>query len=186
MKQSAGVAESPCRHGGRPRRPDRWSGAASGKIRRVLPLYIAIVFAAGALIATQAGVNSQLTRAVGHPVLAATISFVVGTAALLAGSLGRDGLVDRRRDGGKAPWWAWTGGLLGAVFVVTMAWLAPTLGAATLLSVAIAGQMSFALVLDHYGLVGFPQRSMSSGRALGAVLLGGRRGDDQEMLELTN
>ncbi len=57
------------------------------------------------------------------------------------------------------------------MFVVTLAWLAPALGAATLLSVAIAGQMSFALVLDHYGLVGFPQRSMSPGRALGAGLL---------------
>ena len=61
---------------------------AQGKIRRVLPLYLAVVFAAGALIATQAGVNSQLTRAVGHPVLAATISFMVGTAVLLVGSLG--------------------------------------------------------------------------------------------------
>ena len=60
---------------------------AQGKIRRVLPLYLAIVFAAGALIATQAGVNAQLTRAVGHPVLAATISFLAGTAALLVGSL---------------------------------------------------------------------------------------------------
>jgi len=37
--------------------------------------------------------------------------------------------------------------------------------------VAIAGQMTFALVLDHYGAVGFPERSMSPGRALGAGLL---------------
>jgi transporter family-2 protein len=144
---------------------------AQVKIRRVLPIYLAIVFAAGALIATQAGVNSQLTRAVGHPVLAAAISFVVGTAVLLAGSLLVMGSWTGVATAASAPWWAWTGGLLGAVFVVTMAWLAPMLGAATLLSVAIAGQMSFALVLDHYGLVGFPQRSMSPGRALGAVLL---------------
>jgi bacterial/archaeal transporter family-2 protein len=141
------------------------------KIRRVLPLYLAIVFAAGALIATQAGVNSQLTRAVGHPILAATISFLVGTAVLLAGSLGVVGSWTGLSAAAQAPWWAWTGGLLGAVFVVTMTWLAPTLGAATLLSVAIAGQVSFALVLDHYGLVGFPQRSLSPGRALGAGLL---------------
>jgi transporter family-2 protein len=142
-----------------------------GKIRRVLPLYIAIVFAAGALIATQAGVNSQLTRAVGHPILAATISFIVGTAILIVGSLGVVGSWTGLSAAAQAPWWAWTGGLLGAVFVVTMAWLAPTLGAATLLSVAIAGQMTFALVLDHFALVGFPHRSMSVGRAVGAMLL---------------
>ena len=119
----------------------------------MLPLYLAIVFLAGALIATQAGVNSQLARAVGHPVLAATISFLVGTAALLVGSIGVRGSWTGVAAVAQAPWWVWTAGLLGAVFVVTSAWLAPTLGAATLLSVAIAGQMTFALVLDHYGLV---------------------------------
>jgi len=142
-----------------------------GKIGGVLPLYLAIVVAAGALIATQAGVNSQLARAVGHPVFAATISFVVGTAALLVACIAVRGSWTGLATAAQAPWWIWTGGLLGAVFVVTLAWLAPVLGAATLLSVAIAGQMSFALVLDHYGLVGFPHRSMSAGRAVGVGLL---------------
>jgi transporter family-2 protein len=139
----------------------------------VLPLYVAIVFVAGALIATQAGINSQLARAAGHPVFAAAISFVVGTAALLVASLFVGTTWTGLAATSRGPWWIWTGGLLGAVFVVTMAWLAPVLGAATLLSVAIAGQMTFALVLDHYGLVGFPQRPMSLGRAVGAVLLVG-------------
>jgi len=137
----------------------------------VLTLYLAIVFVAGALIATQAGVNAQLTRAVGHPILAAAISFVVGTAVLLVASLGVAGSWTGVAAAAQAPWWVWSGGLLGAVFVVTMAWLAPTLGAATLLSVAIAGQMTFALVLDHYALVGFPHRSISGGRAVGVGLL---------------
>jgi transporter family-2 protein len=137
----------------------------------VLLLYFAVVFLAGGLIATQAGVNSHLARASGHPVLAATISFLVGTAALLICSIGVRGSWAGVAAVIQAPWWVWTGGLLGAVFVVTTAWLAPTLGAATLLSVAIAGQMTFALVLDHYGVLGFPQRSMSPGRAVGGLLL---------------
>ena len=33
--------------------------------------------------------------------------------------------------------------------------------------------MSFALVLDHYGLVGFPQRSMSRARARRGLLVAG-------------
>ena len=155
---------------------------AHGKIRRVLPLYLAIVVAAGALIATQAGVNSQLARAVGHPVFAATISFVVGTAALLVACIAVRGSWTGLATAAQAPWWIWTGGLLGAVFVVTLAWLAPVLGAATLLSVAIAGQMSFALVLDHYGLVGLPAALDESGPRPGRGAAGGRRGDDQEVL----
>jgi len=45
-------------------------------------MFFAAVFLSGALIAMQAGVNSQLVRFVGHPLLAATISFVVGTVRI--------------------------------------------------------------------------------------------------------
>ena len=137
----------------------------------MLTLYLAVVVFAGALIATQAGINSQLARTTGHPVFAATISFLVGSAALVLCSIVARGAWTGGAPLAAAPWWVWTGGLLGAVFVVTTAWLAPILGAATLVSVAIAGQITFALVLDHYGLVGFPQRAMSPGRAVGALLL---------------
>ena len=137
----------------------------------VITLYLALVAVAGALIATQAGVNAQLARATGHPVFAATISFLVGTAALLVCAFAVRGAWAGPAALTNAPWWIWTGGLMGAMFVAMSAWLAPILGAATLVSVAVAGQMLFALVLDHYGLVGFPVRSMSAGRALGAALL---------------
>ena len=133
-------------------------------------LFMTAVFIAGALIAMQAGVNSQLVRFVGHPVIAATVSFVVGTVALAICSLGV-GTWPSIAALTEAPWWVWTGGLLGAVFVVTTAALAPTLGAATLLSVAVAGQMTFALLLDHYGLVGFTVRPLSVWRVLGAALV---------------
>ena len=133
-------------------------------------LLFAAVFLSGALIAMQAGVNSQLVRFVGHPLLAATVSFIVGTLALALCSFGV-GTWPRPASLIEAPWWVWTGGLLGAVFVVTTAALAPTLGAATLLSIAVAGQMTFALLLDHYGLVGFAVRPLSVWRVLGAAFV---------------
>lgn len=134
-------------------------------------LYMGTVFVAGCLIATQAGVNSSLARVLGHPVLAATASFLVGTTALVLCSLGlrRHWPAPAAVEG--APWWIWTGGLLGAFFVVTAAALAPRLGAATLLGLAVAGQLTFAIVLDHYGLVGFPVRHVTPWRVLGAGLL---------------
>jgi bacterial/archaeal transporter family-2 protein len=124
-------------------------------------MVVAAVFLSGALIAMQAGVNSQLVRFVGHPLLAATISFVVGTVALALCSLGV-GSWPTLSSLIAAPWWVWTGGLLGAVFVVTTAALAPVLG---------AGQMTFALLLDHYGLVGFAVRPLSPWRIVGAAFV---------------
>jgi transporter family-2 protein len=133
-------------------------------------LLFLVVFVAGGLIAMQAGVNAQLARALGSPVLAAAVSFVVGTLALGVWALGIRQWPDRATAAG-APWWAWIGGLLGAVFVVVVAAFARRLGAGTLISTAIAGQMVFALALDHYGLVGFTQRPASAWRVVGAGLL---------------
>ncbi len=49
--------------------------------------------------------------------------------------------------------------------------LAPKLGAGTLVAAVVAGQMFTSLLLDHYGLIGFPVHSLSLVRFLGAVLV---------------
>ena len=134
-------------------------------------LLFLVVFVAGGLIAMQAGVNAQLARALGSPVLAAAVSFVVGTLALGVWALGMYKQWPDRATAAGAPWWAWIGGLLGAVFVVVVAAFASRLGAGTLISTAIAGQMVFALALDHYGLVGFTARPAGLWRLVGAALL---------------
>jgi transporter family-2 protein len=63
------------------------------------------------------------------------------------------------------------GGLLGAVYVLTTIILAPKLGAATLIAAVVAGQMMASLILDQYGLVGFPVHPVSALRLLGAALV---------------
>jgi bacterial/archaeal transporter family-2 protein len=131
----------------------------------------ALMFAAGGVIAIQAGVNSQLARALGSPLLASTVSFLVGSAALALCSLGIRRAWPPAAALAGLPWWAWTGGLLGACFVLAATTFATRLGAATLLSVAVAGQMTVALVLDRFGLVGFEARPLSAWRVAGAGLV---------------
>ena len=72
---------------------------------------------------------------------------------------------------GAAPWWVWAGGLLGAVFVTAGAAFAPRLGAATFISVTIAGQVIVSILLDHFGALGFAARPVTPPRLLGALLL---------------
>ena len=45
--------------------------------------YYILAVIAGVMLATQSGVNAQLRSAVGNPVMAALISFLVGTFALM-------------------------------------------------------------------------------------------------------
>lgn len=123
----------------------------------------------GAAIALQALVNARLQQAAGNPILAASISFAVGLAGLLAVlPLSRGGSVSAL---GFAPWWAWIGGLLGAFYIVMSILLLPRIGAAALISAVVLGQMVFSIVADHYGLLGTQVREASPLRLLGALLL---------------
>jgi transporter family-2 protein len=127
-------------------------------------------FLAGTLIALQAPTNALLARGVGSPVNAALISFVVGTLALAAVALAlgvRPGAGAVR----AVPFYAWIGGLYGAVFVAVAAFAAPRMGVTYFLMVAIAGQLAMALLLDRLGAFGVPRVEVSPIRLLGVAFV---------------
>jgi transporter family-2 protein len=116
-------------------------------------------------------VNASLRGMIGHPVVAATVSFAVGTIALLIAGVVTRVTWPSVGDASRVPWWAWTGGLLGAVFVAANVVLAPRLGAAVLTAAIVAGQLGAAIMLDHFGWIGFPRQPLSLARAAGALLM---------------
>ena len=130
-----------------------------------------LALALGAILPTQAAINARLAKASGSPVMAALISFAVGTVALLAYlSVNRDlsfGWIQTN----QWPWWIWIGGLLGTFFVAGIVILLPKLGVALAFSLVIAGQMFTAIVFDHFGWLGTSIREISFGRIAGAILL---------------
>ncbi len=127
-------------------------------------------FFGGTLVALQAPTNAMLARAAGSPVNAALISFAVGTLALVAVAMA----LGARPNEGEVralPWYAWTGGLYGAVFVAVAAFAAPRMGVTYFLMVAIAGQLAMALLLDRLGAFGIPRVEISPSRVIGVVLV---------------
>ena len=133
-------------------------------------LPILLVLFAGAMIALQAPTNVMLAKAGGSPILAALISFSVGTAALFL-----VWLASGNRPGGAAfgalPWYAWLGGVYGAIYVAVAAYAAPRIGLASLITVGIAGQVLLAIWLDHIGALGLPRAPISLARFGGAFLV---------------
>ena len=130
---------------------------------------LAVVFG-GAATALQAPTNAKLMGAVGSPVNAAFVSFAVGTAALgiLAVVLQvRPDIAASR----ALPWYAWIGGLYGAIFVVAAAWGVPRLGVATTIILMVAGQLLLSVVLDHFGVMGMPKQPISLGRVAGVAMV---------------
>lgn len=124
----------------------------------------------GAGLTVQVGMNATLRAVIGSPLLAAALNFVVGLVALVAVAAA----TGSRWTPGSAsavPAWAWLGGVLGALYVASTTVLGPRLGAAALLALLLAGQMAAALVVDHYGVIGFPHSPVTPVRVVGAVLL---------------
>jgi transporter family-2 protein len=133
-------------------------------------LLAGLAVAAGILLAVQSGVNAALGKALDQPLLAALGSFTIGGTALLLTCIGLR-LPLPTREQLSAPWWVWTGGLLGAFFVVGQAMLPPRLGLTVYLVLVIAGQLVTALVLDHFGMIGLKEQPITAWRLLGVVFL---------------
>jgi len=133
-----------------------------------LPLALAVV--AGFFMSVQAPTNAILGKASGSAVVAAFISFLIGTLALgvaVAAGSGRLLAPELR----AVPWYAWLGGLYGAFFVAMAAFGAPRIGIGPLLTAAIAGQLIGAIVLDHYGMLGLARQPVSPEKLAGAALV---------------
>jgi bacterial/archaeal transporter family-2 protein len=134
-------------------------------------LLITIALVSGMLLPVQAGINSQLRTHIGHPIVAAAINFLLGTAALIAVSVAMRAPLPDFSKLSTIPWWLWLGGIYGANYIVISILLAPRLGAATLIGASVTGQMLISLALDHFGFVGYPVHPVNAWRVVGAGFL---------------
>jgi bacterial/archaeal transporter family-2 protein len=127
---------------------------------------------AGAALAVQAGMNSQLRMAVGNPIISAVLSFSVGLTGLLVYlSISRPTDFPTLATFSQIAWWKWLGGLLGAFYIVVTVLSAPRIGAASFTGLLIAGQLVTALLLDYFGWVGFEAKPIQWTKIVGATCL---------------
>lgn len=139
----------------------------------MLTFWMTLALVAGAFMPLQSGVNSTLALQSSGAIWASLISFVVGSVTLFVIVILARHSWPELASLKSAPWWAWTGGLMGAMFVATSAFLAPRLGAATMIALFVAGQLAMSLILDHLGWATFPQHSINLWRVLGVMMLFG-------------
>jgi bacterial/archaeal transporter family-2 protein len=136
-----------------------------------LTVLVTLALLAGACLPTQAGINARLNLWTGDPVLAAMISFAVGTLALIGYSLLLRIPFPDPASASREPWWIWTGGFLGAFFVASTVILAPRLGATSMVALILAGQMAASMACDHYGVLGYSVHPVSAMRIAGVLLV---------------
>jgi len=133
--------------------------------------FVFLAVLAGMAMPTQATVNSKLAESVQSPILAAFISFAVGTVALFLYILLTGVPLNNLAASKNAPPVVWIGGFLGAFFVSVMATVVPRIGVALAFSLAIGGQMLVTVLIDHFGWLGVPEKPINLWRVLGATLI---------------
>jgi|AntRauTorcE11898_2_1112593.scaffolds.fasta_scaffold00527_2 transporter family-2 protein len=134
----------------------------------VITVLIALV---GSGLAVQAAANARLGAALQVPIASALWNFLLGTFALAlllaSGLFGRPSL----DDAATAPWWAWIGGLLGALFVTTSILAVPRVGTVATFGAIICGQFIGAVLIDTRGWLGVEPIPLTLSRVLGVGLL---------------
>lgn len=131
----------------------------------------ALSVAAGAGLVLQQALNADLRVSLNSAAWAGFISYIGGTLCMIV-------LILLMRDGipsaaavARSNWFSWTGGFFGAVYIALGILLLQQLGAATFISLLVAGQMLGSLLFDHYGLFGIPQHPADLTRIAGAAFL---------------
>ena len=139
---------------------------------KVMQLWgIAFIVAAGVLNALQTAMNAQLNKSLGQPALAAPIVFLVGLTGtlVLAPILGAH--VHDYVKLGKTPWWAFLGGLCGAVFIYAMLTQTQKIGAGVFVAATVTASIVTSVAIDHFGALGVELHPLGLWRAIGVLLM---------------
>ena len=140
-------------------------------MRRMDLVGLSLAVAIGFFVGIQPAINGRLGQVTGEPALAALISTLTSTTCLLIYCLIIRPEFPAWGVLRAGPWWMWTGGLIGAVYVAVSLNLVQRLGATVLVAVVLVGQMIAALIVDHYGLFGLPESPITVQRLLGVGFL---------------
>lgn len=132
----------------------------------------AFALVAGMLNVFQAGANATLSKSLGQPFVAALIIVIISATTLLLSGLVSGQLVwPEGHKWSAVPWWAWLGGTLGAVVVMSQLLVAQKIGAGAYIGLTITAAAVASIILDHFGWIGFKEHPANLGRIAGAILM---------------
>ena len=138
-------------------------------LKLAFPMILAV--AAGVSLVVQQALNANLRYALNSAAWSGLMSYLVGVICMAAFALALRDPIPSASVAARIPWWAWSGGLFGAIFIALAIFLIPKLGAATFIALLVAGQMLCSLAFDHFGLLGIPVHPASLVRLAGAAFL---------------
>ncbi|WP_418790434.1 DMT family transporter [Phosphitispora sp. TUW77] len=133
-----------------------------------LIFYILIAAGVGAASSIQVILNSNLNRTVNLPLTVLVVNTIAMISSLVIYIVFSRQSFTVLKD---ANWYAFLGGVLGLVIVMGSTFLIPKLGVSITIGVIIVGQLTFAMIADHYGLAGVRQIPVDPVRMAALLLM---------------
>jgi len=128
-----------------------------------LPFLIAAI--SGVAMAVQGTINSSLSQKTSL-ISATLVVHIIGTiAAFLVVLAWRAPLL--KHDWGSVPWYLYLGGVLSVIIVGLVAVSIPKVGVCNATTAIIIGQVSMAVLIDHFGCFGVTRVPWSPWQLLG-------------------
>lgn len=141
------------------------------KLGTLLPWQISGVLL-GMCNATQTAINGHLGEVIHSPIQSTFISFVIGMLTLLILTLLKDRSlgINQGLTSGQ-PWWIWTSGLFGSLFILGNAFLSPKIGTGLTVSIVLFGQIAGSLLIEKFGWLEAQQKPISKFKLIGLVIM---------------
>lgn len=129
----------------------------------------------GLISSVQPGMNARLGAAAGSPLYGGLTNFAVGIMLVLTvlavlyvrGTVSAPDMQQVR----SAPWWAWLGGAMGALYVCTAIFVVPRIGGVNYFVCIVVGQIIGHLIIDRWGLLRLATHPITPTRVAGVVLV---------------
>ena len=131
--------------------------------------HILIMLAAGIGVPVLAALNVSLGRFVGSPAVAATVLFVVALSVSAVVALMTNPQAVTKLA--TAPKHLFFAGALVAFYVLSITWIAPTMGVGNAVFFVLLGQLISAAAIDHFGLFNAQVAPLTLTRTAGIALM---------------
>lgn len=129
-------------------------------------------FFAGMGLPFQTSFNAMVGRRVGSPYRASLLSFFGALIFLMVLLLfSGDGMLPQIVHWAQAPWWVWSGGLCGVIFLTGNILLVSRLGSAQTVTLSTLGQIFMGMLVDNFGWFHAERSALTSLRTVGVVLV---------------
>ncbi len=141
---------------------------------RLIWIWRLLGIGAGMLSAAQTAVNGYLGSILHSALQASLVSFLVGIAflAIICAVLRiRNGKPEVEKGG--RPWWMWIGGILGALYVFTAAFLSARIGTGLSVVILLSGSIQGSFFIDQFGWFHAAKKPFRWQRVLGLLVLFG-------------